>query len=874
MRGALLAGILAIILIIAGLSYYRMAVTKANSKPAYDALPASTALFFEFKDFGSTSTLLNSGAFKEELRQTGFVNRLQSQVQFIDSVFADTRFVMGSNTLLAALLFTEQGRYDYLYLAQVENTISRDVKIALRDISDEKKASVKERRFKGEIIYELSIPGKEIVLTCAFAKGVLMCSMTPFLVEAGIEQVKERPSIAKEAGFDDIQRVAGANASATLFVRYSRLGLLQSVLANQEIDTFFPFVEKFAAWTALDFTIKGNAFILNGYTATGGNTQTYLGQFNRVPDQPMTATQVLPNNTAIFFHKQLTTKQAEDEPMEFSYLRNWASNDVVFGIAEPFDQDIAQQYFIVASSNNDEIALQSLTELSRLAGDSAELKEYSGYKIGRLRVGKTITHYFDDALLEINDPYFAVVKGCAIFTNNEQTLQTIINRYLNGQTLEKTQAFQQFRKNLSSKYNFLVYIDPSRATEIINSRMAGGILDMISLGDKSYKKFTPMAFQFVWEEGNYFSTGFINFQEESAEIANEIWKTGLDTTLLHQPFVFIDSINGEADILVQDVKYQLYLLNKAGRIIWKKALDAPLKSQIYKVDLYNDGGKQFIFNTVKELIAVNSKGDFVESYPIKLPSPATNGLLVTDFSGNKEYQIFIACSNFSIYGYDKLGKPLPGWSPQAKVGNVPYTLQHVHVDTTDYLIAQNNGGTLLYFDRNGKRQLDPIRFDKPFKGPFYLNAMDTSFQLINSHSDGGTVTIDKYGNQSSLQIDSVSFRSYVFLAQGLAGGHHVFVDTFSAKSYDIQGQMTGELKIPSPIDRPAFLVPMPNGDKAIGLISGAHHKIYLILPDFTLAEGFPLEGSLHYTVAALPKSESKILLTSDGGKHLICYRIR
>jgi hypothetical protein len=151
-----------------------------------------------------------------------------------------------------------------------------------------------------------------------------------------------------------------------------------------------------------------------------------------------------------------------------------------------------------------------------------------------------------------------------------------------------------------------------------------------------------------------------------------LWKTALDTTATIPAFFVKNYLDNEKEIIVQDVLNQLYLINKAGKILWKIPLKDKIISSIQQVDFYNNNRLQYIFNTENEIFIIDREGKPVNNYPIALPAKATTGMLLAHYADVNQQRVFVPCEN-RIYGYELSGKPLIGWNPKSKTGNVIIT---------------------------------------------------------------------------------------------------------------------------------------------------------------------------------------------------------
>ena len=68
----------------------------------------------------------------------------------------------------------------------------------------------------------------------------------------------------------------------------------------------------------------------------------------------------------------------------------------------------------------------------------------------------------------------------------------------------------------------------------------------------------------------------MNYKDVVREESTTEWETLLDTTAGIKPFFFTNHNTGAKEIFIQDSKNNAYLINAAGRVLWK----VPLKEKI------------------------------------------------------------------------------------------------------------------------------------------------------------------------------------------------------------------------------------------------------------------------------------------------------
>jgi len=77
----------------------------------------------------------------------------------------------------------------------------------------------------------------------------------------------------------------------------------------------------------------------------------------------------------------------------------------------------------------------------------------------------------------------------------------------------------------------------------------------------------------------------------------------------------------EKEIFVQDLKNNIYLINKNGRILWKKQIQEKISSNIFTIDFYIIKRPNWFFSSLNYIFVVDLIGNNIDHYPLKLPFP-------------------------------------------------------------------------------------------------------------------------------------------------------------------------------------------------------------------------------------------------------------
>jgi hypothetical protein len=140
-----------------------------------------------------------------------------------------------------------------------------------------------------------------------------------------------------------------------------------------------------------------------------------------------------------------------------------------------------------------------------------------------------------------------------------------------------------------------------------------------------------LAWQFSSNAPMLYHNILIRYQPTNIAQSATQWETHLDTLIAFKPALVDNHITNEKEIFVQDMKNTIYLINNAGRILWKKNLDEPIIGDVQQIDYYRNQKLQYIFNTASSIYLLDRNGNAVEHYPVKLPARTSQPIAVFDY---------------------------------------------------------------------------------------------------------------------------------------------------------------------------------------------------------------------------------------------------
>ena len=214
-----------------------------------------------------------------------------------------------------------------------------------------------------------------------------------------------------------------------------------------------------------------------------------------------------------------------------------------------------------------------------------------------------------------------------------------------------------------------------------------------------------------------------------------------------QPALFKNHITNENEIALQDEENNCYLINAKGTILWKKEINEKIKSKIYTVDIFKNNKYQLLFSSENYLHLIDRNGNYVQGYPVKLPAPATSELSLLDYDNDKDYRIFIACKNKTIYNYTIYGIKQENFKPYKTDNEINLPIKYTKVGLSDYLVAVDITGKIYAFSRKGEGRIG-------FKNKTIENCSDFFIDASNNINSSFLFFVDN--KQSQLQKISFS----------------------------------------------------------------------------------------------------------------------
>ena len=866
--------------------------------------PSNSALIINVSSFVDLKKTLKENKIWADLGFTEICKDVNSKMDFIYNLIKDDKKLQKvlHNNIMVTFNKKGKNKITNIFFFNLNDLFVKDDAAYnyLKSLLLEK-YKVEEKTYNG---FKIMKVGDKTTFYILIVGDVVIVTPSSVYIEMVARGIKSGYSALKrDETLKKIVSTSGKNVVANIYVNY-----------KEAVKLFSPFFVgnyryaakklKIADWSEFDVTLKESLITFNGFTIADDSIPKYFMLFKKQLPVSNEMEEIIPSSVIAFvligisdplkfrnsyedyLKYNLWYDDYEKSLKKYNKLLGLDVRDIFYSFLDdeiglvylsPQTSDIERNTFMVVKTVSKRLATEEMQKILNAHAEhfGNKKEDYVSYfsidEETKIPVYSFPIYYFGKLLFgdifgKVETSYFTFVDNYMILGSSKKELKSFILDNIHGRTLESDLEYKEFKETLSEKSNFYVFSRISDVYPIAETYFNENISSLFLKNREKYKHIYGLGFQVQGGDDLLYASLSAYYNPDVRERPHTVWATLLDTTIDFKPQLVINHNTNKKEIILQDEKNYLYLINSAGRILWKLYLPEKIKSKIYQIDFYKNNKLQYLFNTKTKLYLIDRNGNFVEHYPITLRSPATNGISVFDYENNKDYRIFVAGEDKHIYLYDKEGNIVTGWKFGKTDAKVNSRIQHFKIGTKDYIVFADSMKTYI-LNRRGEDRIKVKKFfSKSPKNKFYLLKNEGNYFFVTTDRSGIVYYIDLDGNITTKDFGRFSPDHYFKLLDVDKDGYkdYIFSDKNVFVVYDMNKNKKFEYQFENKILYEPIIFKFPNNVVKIGIVDRMASLIYLFNSDGSIYNDFPLEGNSPFTIGHFNNNSLKFNLIVGG----------
>jgi hypothetical protein len=655
----------------------------------------------------------------------------------------------------------------------------------------------------------------------AHYKSLLLGSYSRLLIENAIRQLDEKTNILSDSTFVKAYKTIDTGSFANILVNNAKSDLVQ--LNPFDFDNITYSNNAFCDWTALDMIKSEQQLLLNGISLSADKTK-YLETLANSASKKHELTKYVP--ATVNKYKSIALADFKQFKRELDLINVTAHNKLIDSIF-PILNEVA--VFTLDKGNVLALASNNTEKLQTFLLEASHIEQSKGYR------GETIFQLVDDSyfnsflspFVQLDKvAYFYQKNQVFYFSNELKVLKSLVATTQNNNYLLKNKPIKELFQALDDEGALLLFSKSANKKEV-----------NITINQYNYSD----------------AIAYVNILiKDNIKVGNKLQQKTIsfDAEKINNIQFFTNFRKKTKQLLLFD-KNEVSLVDKTGKILWKKEINGQLLGDIATIDIYKNNKKQLLFTTKKAVYCLDVNGNDVSGFPIKTKG-ITQGIALFDYDDNRTYRIAISKGK-SLELYNVQGKKLDGfkYKGKSKITSIP---KHFRSFNKDYIVFASKNGTLHIVNRRGQtRTTVQGEFD------FSDNPLYFSKRFI--------VFTDRKGTEFQVNIASGKVTQKPL---GLSKKHFVFANEKQFITFDKNTLKVNDKTVVLPLGtytKPIVLI--KNKKVSILLFNKEENKLYCYNLQGNLQNGFPVYAS--DLVQATVDKNKFIVLTKEDADNLMLY---
>ncbi len=484
-------GLLALlVLYLCYLAYIFVLSPKTNLQSIY-LIPSDAVFVVESEQPVESWKKISESEAWQHLQKNNYFAELTENIQKVDTVFQDNHnlfeFFDGRSLFISIHMISPKD-YGIFYVLDLKRIAKLQLlKSYLNTLLNEDYVLSK-RNYRDHEILEVHDRKSKETMHLAFIKNQLVASYTHTLVEASIDQYKE-PVIGRNLNFIEINQKVGHEDLFRMYVQYNYFDDYVKRFTDQPSDWVKRASENFL-FSGFYFDLdKHSTLVANGFTNISYVNENYLEALQQSGTAERTIPNIAPKRTALYisygfesfaeFYKNFEMIQQNDPKQFESYQAgiekvekflkidvkenfvSWIGDEVALLQIQSHISKGKNDMALVLKANDMEKAKTNLDFVLNQIRKKTPVKfkavNYKEHEINFLSIKGFFKILLGSRFEEFDKPYFTQIAEYVIFSDNPNTLKSIIDDVVAGETLSTSEEFRKFNDRFESESAVFVY---------------------------------------------------------------------------------------------------------------------------------------------------------------------------------------------------------------------------------------------------------------------------------------------------------------------------------------------------------------------------------------------------------------------------------
>ena len=790
--------------------------TKSTNDDLISLIPQNTDIIVRINDINS---LINKFQNDELLKNLNFPKDISQKVEHLINDSLDNQIIAFSN------FGKKEKAITVIHKRTKDSNFLKHEKII----------------YSGKQIFKFQKGNAEFYRT--FIRNNTIVGDSRIVIENCIRNYQQKKKGINDDNFKEIVYTADLERGVNLFLKGEpKLGD-KSIFKNLPL---FPNILE--SWSSFDIDIENEIIEIDGALKIRDSLGEVSGLFKNIKPLELTVSKSIPNTyqSLLIFNIDDLNKFEINFKKLVDY-KNYSFKRLDLGFLK-----FVNQVALVKNTSENQIILHTLNQDLSNKMIIDETKEFSYRDVNFFKLSETpselklLTRLI---AIEINVKWVAYMEEFVFLSETQNGIKDLIASHKDGLVAKKTALNSFYEKSLSNRFNTLWI---SKIKNLLTDSKYSNIFK-----DVNTKKFPLLGFQTKVDD-NYMIINIRIQKYTESQTENDLKRkfiVNLDNEILNSPQWIKNHRTKEKDIIVQDYKNKIYLFSNQGKIYWKKNIDGNIIGKVKQVDLFKNGRLQMAFRTNKKLYVLDRNGKNVKPFPIKIQnSKNLTPLSVFDYDKNRNYRFLLTRDN-NVLMYDKNAKKVNGFKFKKTKSNIINSPKHVRFGSKDYIIIQEENGSLQILNRQGKTRIKvngEVNFSTQEIYP-YLNT------FTGTNLEGNLIQIDTRGNTLSTNLNLSKSHKMIIGYESLV--------TLSENELTVKG---------IPITLPYGNYTTPNVFKFNNTIYVSttdieSQNVYLFKENGKIVKGFPVYGTTSASLSKSKKNNQFELVVGSEKKNMIVY---